>query len=133
MPKSPVATQKFVSDELFKYNTQIAQALNSILERFDKMEEKFDYFQKYTNQRFDKMDQRFDKMDQRFDKMDQRFDKMVTKTEMLGYKVELMDELKIIREELGANSSIDIRQNKEIEDHDQRLEVIETHLHLAAI
>ena len=126
MPKSPVATQKFVSDELFKYNTQIAQALNSILERFDKMEEKFDYFQKYTNQRFDKMDQRFDKMDQ-------RFDKMVTKTEMLGYKVELMDELKIIREELGANSSIDIRQNKEIEDHDQRLEVIETHLHLAAI
>ena len=116
MPKSPVATQKFVSDELFKYNTQIAETLFS--------------FQKEMRAGFVMMNKRFEQVDKRFEQVDE---KMATKTEVLEYKVELMDELKIIREELGANSSIDIRQNKEIEDHGQRLEVVETHLHLVAI
>ena len=66
--------------------------------------------------------ERFDKPEE---KMDKRFEQVPTKTELLDYKVELMDELKVIREEQQANYSIDVRQNR-------RLDVIETHLNLAA-
>ncbi|MFH1958783.1 MAG: hypothetical protein ABIJ22_00415 [Patescibacteria group bacterium] len=131
MPKSPVATQKFVSDELFKYNTQIAKDLLSFQKEmragFVMMNKRFEQVDK----RFEQIDERFDGIDERLDGNDERLDAFVTKTEMLGYKVELMDELKFIREELAANSSIDIRQNKEIEDHEERLGAIEVHLNLA--
>lgn len=113
MSNSPILIKKILQEELFKYNTEITKTLNVILSKFKEI------------------DSRFEQIDGRFEKVDTRFETMATKTDLLEFKVDLMDELKFIREELGANSSMDIRQNEQLENHEKRIDKVEAHLNLA--
>lgn len=100
------ATKQYVQDELFKHNTLLAESFNKIYDRFDQI------------------DRRFVKMDQRFDQLEE---KMATKQNLLNLEVKLWGEQRMICEEQAAGVHARVRQDELLEDHEQRLERIETH------